>query len=182
MNNYTFEEVQRARLSYTEIMTAFNQTELLDPPEGIPFPQANSIEKLIKLILHLNINNLSSSQIAKLFNFTERQAYYYTSAGMYFGLIDKIHSTRLYTLTPKCKLAIQNDPTNFVKFFVSTILKDKVFNDSFKTFIEKKDNFSKDDIYYVLLTHELSLDSASTYKRRASTVYNFVTWISSRLY
>lgn len=181
MNNYNFEHIQKVRLSYSEIMEAFNQSEMAGPPEGVPFPQANSIEKLIKLLLHLNINDLNSAQIAKLFNFTERQAYYYTSAGMYFGLIEKIPATRLFTLTASCKLAIQNTPSNFVNFFITTILHDKVFNDSFKVFIEQKQNFSKEDIYYVLLTHNLSLDSENTYKRRASTVFNYVVWISRRL-
>lgn len=181
MNNYNFEQIQQTKLSYSEIMEAFKQDNLLDPPSNIPFPQANSIEKLVRLVLHLNINNLASNQIAKLFNFTERQAHYYTSAGIYFGLVEKT-SNNLFTLSSKCKLAVQNSESYFIKYFISSILRDKVFNDSFAMFIEKKELFSKEDIYYILLKYDLqALESESTYKRRASTVFNYVIWISKRL-
>ena len=55
-------------------------------PEGVPFIQADSFEKVISLIEHLGEKPLTMAEIAEIFGFQERQSGYYYNACAYLGL------------------------------------------------------------------------------------------------
>ena len=62
--------------------------KIIPEPNNIPFPQANSFERIINLceILYEN-NTLSRDEITYRYDFDSRQTNYYTDAGRYLGLI-----------------------------------------------------------------------------------------------
>lgn len=59
------------------------------PPAGVPYPQANDLDKLIDLVLLLAQAPRTREDIATLFGIDMRQAEYYANAAMYLGLVRK---------------------------------------------------------------------------------------------
>ncbi|WP_244977367.1 type II restriction enzyme [Corynebacterium lizhenjunii] len=57
-------------------------------PTDLPFPQANSFERLINLGELLLREPLSKAEITQRYDFDPRQAAYYAEAGRYLGLFD----------------------------------------------------------------------------------------------
>lgn len=61
----------------------------IQPEPKIPFPQADNFPRIIDLLGLLADKNLDKDTITTNYDFDERQTNYYTSAGMYLGLIEK---------------------------------------------------------------------------------------------
>ena len=55
-------------------------------PEGIPFPQANDLDKVADLVSMSEADIITKESIADLFEFDERQGDYYANAARYIGL------------------------------------------------------------------------------------------------
>ena len=83
--NYTIENID---IEINDIIEKFNNTEVLDEPE-IPFPQADSFNRVINLCELLYKNEMTKEEITVNYDFNPRQTNYYTDAGRYLGLIDK---------------------------------------------------------------------------------------------
>ncbi len=72
------------------IKRLLKETRIVQEPE-IPFPQADSFERLINLCELLNKSGvLSREEITSNYDFDQRQTRYYTDAGRYLGLISKM--------------------------------------------------------------------------------------------
>ena len=66
------------------------KTEPLEREPEIPFPQADSMERIINLLETLwNEDKKTKESITDMYTFDKRQTNYYTDAGRYLGLIEK---------------------------------------------------------------------------------------------
>lgn len=68
---------------HKEVSTVVDDSDIL-------FPQANSLEKVLRLCFFLKCGPKSVDEIAEEFEFEDRQSDYYANAGRYLGLIKKI--------------------------------------------------------------------------------------------
>ncbi|MDN8776884.1 translation elongation factor, partial [Staphylococcus aureus] len=59
------------------------------PEPLVPFPQADSFERVIDLLNLLVEKDLMFEEITLNYDFSSRQTGYYTNAGIYLGLIEK---------------------------------------------------------------------------------------------
>ena len=69
----------------------------------IPFPQADSFERVINICELLDEQDLSRNDVTERYAFDDRQTNYYTDAARYLGLIEKNRKNGepLYRLTDK---------------------------------------------------------------------------------
>lgn len=148
---------------------------------NIPFPQADSFERVINLCELLNDKTeLSKEEITENYDFDERQTNYYTSAGMYLGLIEKASRNRqpLYLLTTKCKFLFKLAIVNRQREFVKLILSHTPFKKTLELYFEKSGPPSKEEIVEIMKDSNLyEVHSENTFQRRASTILGWINWI-----
>lgn len=137
---------------------------------SIPFPQANSLDKIIALVQAGN-EIISDKEKAKeiIDVSTTRQVSYYLSALQYLKYLGKNKK-----LTDRA-LAIKDSKVNLVDDIYNQLLNDKVFGKAYKDFKTSQNvdiNKVADD-----LKRENQKLSDSTLKRRASTIRSWVEWM-----
>lgn len=162
------------------IQQTLNEVQIVPEPE-IPFPQADSFDRVINLCELLNDNTfLSKENITENYDFDKRQTNYYTDAGRYLGLVDKRNEDgeiRYYlsSLGEKLfKFSIAKRQIEFTK----TILSHLAFNKTLLLYFEKASSPNKEEIVQIMKTSNLyNIDSESTFRRRASTVSSWINWI-----
>lgn len=160
------------------------RVEIVREPE-IPFPQADSFERVINLCELLNFKEeLNSEDITHNYDFNARQTNYYTDAGRYLGVIDKKNENRdvSYFLTRKGKRLFDLSIADRQEKFIELILSHSAFNNTLKLYLQKGKRPSKNEIVEIMKNSDLyKVDSESTFQRRASTVLSWIKWILDQI-
>lgn len=151
----------------------------------VPFPQADSFERVINICELLNENGfLTREYITLNYDFDVRQTNYYTDAGRYLGLIDKVKIKReiSYYLTDLGKNIFNSNINDRQIEFIKLILSHKVFNLVMKSYLENSEEPSSDVIVGIMKTSNLyNINSDSTFYRRSSTILSWVNWILDQI-
>jgi hypothetical protein len=162
------------------IQKTLNQVKIVKEPT-IPFPQADSFERVINLCELLNENKvLNREYITDNYDFNVRQTNYYTDAGRYLGLIDKKQENGeiIYFLTENGQKLFNLSIIDRQQKFIELILSHLVFNKALNFYFKKTEAPNKDEIVEIMKESDLyNVDSESTYKRRSSTISSWVNWI-----
>ena len=174
---YSFEDTS-IQLSEIQEIAANTQT-VTEPP--IPFPQANSFERLINLCEILNIHTLTCEEISEEYAFDLRQADYYTNAGRYLALVDKVttdDSSPHFFLTSKGKRIMRLNYKERQLAFCRSVLEHKIFAKVFERCMMIGKIPSNQEIVDMMHNSQLyNMASESTYKRRSSTVTAWISWM-----
>lgn len=170
---YSFENID---ITSDDLQNLINNTtvELTEPQ--IPFPQADSFDRLINLCESLKIQDLTLEDITINNAFDIRQARYYADAGRYLGLIMEQKSS--YTLTNEGRDILQLSYNQRQLRFASCILKHRAFMETYK--ISMTDGHIPDKLIIVGIMKNSSLyniHTDSTFERRAQTIISWVNWI-----
>lgn len=153
-----------------------------DNKNRIPFPQADSMERVISLMEHLYDNPMTKSEVAKFMNFEERQSDYYFNALRYLRLADRADSIetgeRVYQLTALGNEVFRlNYRTRQLKI-VECILEHQIFNDLFSTIQSHGVYPTKTEIQCHMIKYNVVRDAnADSLRRRSSTVSGWLQWI-----
>jgi len=162
------------------IQKTLNQVKIVKEPT-IPFPQADSFERVINLCELLNENKvLNREYITDNYDFNVRQTNYYTDAGRYLGLIDKKQESGeiIYFLTESGQNLFNLSIIDRQQKFIELILSHLVFNKALNFYFKKSEAPNKDEIVEIMKESDLyNVESESTYKRRSSTISSWINWI-----
>ncbi|MDR3291382.1 MAG: hypothetical protein LBT10_04445 [Methanobrevibacter sp.] len=159
-----------------DIINVYESVNIISEPK-VPFPQADSFERVISLCEYLKGNKLNKNQISNKYSFNERQSDYYANATVYLGLVEKF-GNGIYSLSKKGKEIFAMPFKEKQLKLVECILKHDVFNISFKYYVKCGEIPSKDIIVEYMKKSKLyNINSEETYKRRASTIYSWIKWI-----
>jgi hypothetical protein len=177
---YVIQEPVNIEIIQQIIETVKTQNE----PE-IPFPQADSFERVINLCeLLMQKGFISKEEITQNYDFDYRQTNYYSSAGKYLGLIDSKQKDgqAICFLTEKGKhiftLPFYDRQIEFIKL----ILSHAVFKETLKICFGNGGMPGKNEIVEIMKKSKLyHIDSDSTYFRRASTITGWINWIMSQI-
>lgn len=134
----------------------------------IPFPQANDLGKLLKLIE--NFNYLTSNELMnKLELGTRRQLEYYKSAGLFLGFFEK---TNKYKLSNSGALITKTETYYRKKIYIIELLKAPLLRALVFNYEEKK-------IFDILNNFQSFKElSTSTKLRRISTIRTWIMWLN----
>ena len=176
--NYSIEPED---ITLDDILDIYESINLVEEPQGIPFPQANSFGRVINLceLIYEN-DSLSRDEITNNYDFDTRQTNYYTDACRYLGLISKIkgNGTVKYFLTEKGKKLFSINIRSRNLKFVQWILQHEAFYLTFKQSIEEYNMPSIDEIVEIMKVSNLyKVDADSTFVRRASSISGWINWI-----
>ena len=172
--------VQEGAINIEAIQNILDSISIVEEPE-VPFPQADSFERVINLCELLKQREfLSKEEITQNYDFDHRQTDYYSNAAKYLGLVE---STRRNGQVG-CVLSTQGFRAFSLSIverqleFVRLILSHRAFNGALRLYFEKSDVPSKEEIVEIMKSsglHRVSTDS--TYERRASTISSWINWI-----
>lgn len=166
------------------IQKILNQVKIIKEPK-IPFPQADSFERVINLCELLNENKiLNREYITENYDFNVRQTNYYTDAGRYLGLIDKMQENRevIYFLTENGQKLFDLSISDRQQKFIELILSHSTFNKALDFYFNKGESPNKDEIVEIMKESDLfNINSNSTFKRRSSTVSSWINWILDQI-
>jgi hypothetical protein len=164
-----------------EIIQEISNNIIVENEPEVPFPQANSFERVINLceLLHQKCT-LTKEEITQSYDFDARQTDYYSNAGRYLGLLEyeRENDAVICCLTEKgrnlFKLSIFHRQIEFVKL----ILSHTVFKHTLEVYFKHGFMPTKQEIVEIMHTSNLrNIDSESTYLRRSSTIVSWINWI-----
>lgn len=174
--NYSFEATS---ISMEEILNVLKHVVIVNEP-AVPFPQANNFKRVINLCELLNVNDLSLDDITAEYSFDGRQSQYYSTAGMYLGLIEKHKKDKkvFLRLTALGKSLLKMKYKERQLKLVELILSHEAFNKTFRATIEESEIPDKDGIVRIMKDAALyKVKKEKTYVRRSSTIMAWVNWI-----
>lgn len=200
VNNYNSltivrEKKYRLRDSQTPINaeTLFRMLESVREdaePQGVPFPQADSFERVVSLceILFRGEEEAYTKEILN-FNmeftgrasFTSRQVDYYTNAGIYLGLVEKVYGSSpvSFRLSERGRyiLGLRSISERQLRL-IETIISHQAFARVLRCYLEHSEVPSKERIVEIMQDCGLqNMGTDGMYNRRASTVKSWVQWI-----
>lgn len=168
----------------TDIENILRTVPLIEEPK-VSFPQADSMSRIVNLVELLYEKPMTKQDITSEYAFDERQTNYYTDAGRYLELIDKIHDEdgNIVFQLSTCGRRIMNLEYKERQLAIITqILKHKVFNETLKLHLQYGEMPNKQTIVEIMKRENLyRVEAYSTYLRRSSTVVGWVNWILSAI-
>ena len=177
------------KINIQTLYILLQEIEIINEPINIPFPQADSFERIINLCEIINNsddNKIYKENLKENYSFTEqnsfdlRQVDYYTNAAIYLDLITK-GKDRLnniyYSLTEYGKSFFNLDLNVRQIKFVETILRHAPFNETLKLYLDKAEVPSKTEVVSIMRHFLNTIESESTFVRRASTIIAWLNWI-----
>lgn len=177
--------IQKARygieptyISFDEIQSVFDNTRIMPEPE-VPFPQANSMERILNLCERLDFRNLEQGEISEAYEFVNRQAQYYSAAAEYLGLVKKDRNGHVVLDTYGIDY-LSKSYRDARLFICERLFEHKPFNEVFKLIICKGEIPDKETVASII--EKNTKYSGSTPLRRASTVISWIRWVCALTY
>lgn len=157
------------------------KTTSIEPEPKIAFPQANSMLRIINLMELLLEKSLSKQDITTEYDFDERQTNYYTDAGRYLGLIDKVRDRSgkiIFYLTNLGINIMGQEYRERQLAIVRQILKHKAFNETLRMHLQCGEMPDHQTIIKIMKDSNLyKVKSDTTFARRSSTIMRWIEWI-----
>ena len=178
--------VQDGAINIEIIQEILDKTKIIKEPE-IPFPQADSFERVINLCELLKQKDfITKEEITQSYDFDARQTDYYSNAGKYLGLLDtgkdSLSGQIGCYLTPKGKQVFNINLVDRQKEFMKIIVSHSAFKQTLKLYLENGEMPTKENIVEIMRKSKLhKVDSDSTYFRRASTITGWINWIMNQI-
>lgn len=171
--------IQEGAVNMEMVQEILDTVPLVDESRLIPFPQANSFERVINLCeLLKEKGSLTKEEITINYDFAGRQTDYYTNALKYLGLLQL--NSRSVRLTEAginiFNLTIYDRQAEFIKL----ILAHAPFKETLKRYLRDGNIPTSHDIVEIMRNSNVNgVGTDKTYKRRASTIIGWVNWIVS---
>lgn len=146
----------------------------------IPFPQADSFERVVNLCELLSGSELTFEGITNEYTFDMRQAHYYVAAARYLGLVSQVGQgcDAAFPLSSRCREILKRPYKDRQLDFCRCILEHRVFNQSFRLLCDKGAIPEVEEVVRIMKRCKLyNVNSEVTYGRRARTVIAWLRWI-----
>ncbi|MBQ9433043.1 MAG: hypothetical protein IJU26_02390 [Synergistaceae bacterium] len=171
--------VQDTAITSQDIQSLLRSVRVIDEPSGIPFPQADTFERVINLCELLRDNPLTKQDITEQYAFNERQADYYANAGRYLGLIVK-NSESLYSLSTSGRKILSMNWKNRQLALCELILSHIAFHESMTLYFSTGHLPEIRDVTEIITHSALQKPiTGDTLSRRAGTLRSWLNWIAS---
>jgi hypothetical protein len=171
--------VEDITIKITDIQKILHNTKL-EQEEQIPFPQADSFDRVINICELLKERELSRNDITEQYAFDVRQTNYYTDAARYLGLLEKRkdEKTPVYVLSDKGKKIYSMSYKQRQLAYCESILSHKPFSETLKKYFETGIMPNHNEITLIMKSSKLhKVKSDTTFNRRSSTIRSWIEWI-----
>lgn len=170
--------------SMDDIVRVLKRTKIVKEPKGIPIPQANSFNKVLGVLESIkeSKNGIVTNEDLTLENdYVLRQADYYTRAGMYLELIERVN--RGYILSKNGREYLNKNRKDRNLFITELLLRHKPIRMVFEKGLERLKPLTGPEAFRLLEEHEDRNETTNlnetTRDRRAGTISSWVRYIFS---
>lgn len=189
---YRFRESLQDKLNLEILQSFINKLPINNEPQ-IPFPQADSFERIINLCEVISVSEelgVTKDDLLSNFYFTDqesldpRQVDYYVNAARYLGFVDKItiDGAVTYILTNKGRSLFDLNIGERQIEFVKSMLTHRVFKEVLANYLNTGSMPSRETVISCMKSCDLyNVKKESTFKRRASTIMAWIDWIVRQL-
>ena len=190
----SIELVKHATYQLTESALSKSELEgyLSQPLEKIrrdvPFPQADSINRIISLLISIDLNDgeIHKEDVATQQVFVDRQTDYYTNAAQYLGLVESSKRDKeILVLTTLGYKVVENGVISQSKVMAARLLRDPIIRSVFLEMKSKGYEFSSNGIRQfaenAMIANGIEL-ADSTISRRAQTICSWCRWLEDHLF
>lgn len=165
------------------LLEALGRSKVGPEPAGIPFPQADSFERVIDLLAQLYGagGTLSKDYVTSNYDFDARQTQYYAQAAAYLGLVERRRSGGqgvTYSLTERGAAVMSRHPQARNLALVECMLERNVLNRALRIYFESGQRPPSEQVEEIMEGAGLRL-SGKTIPRRAQTVLRWVNWVKT---
>lgn len=170
--------LEDTRITMEDLAGIMGSVPVKPEPEGVPFIQADSFEKVISLIEHLGEKPLTMAEIAEIFGFQERQSGYYYNACAYLGLAVRKKGRDGVVRAELTERGVSISRIDYKKrqlAYAGRILEHEIFHQLFETAV--RTGKLPDKPYIQRKMKELRLCGDSLIGRRASSVAGWLRWM-----
>lgn len=172
--------IQEGTINIESINEILNSIKVEQEPE-VPFPQADSFERVINLCELLKQRGfISKDDITQNYDFDYRQTGYYSNAARYLGLVEFVTENQQIgcSLTKEGSRIFDLPIIERQLAFVRLILTHSAFKKTLELYLDKSEVPTKDEVVEIMRESNLyNIVSTETYKRRASTIISWINWI-----
>ncbi|TMN23153.1 type II restriction enzyme [Lentibacillus cibarius] len=172
--------IAHEELELDDIIEVFQSVQTVPEPE-VPFPQADDFTRIVDLLGLLVENDLSREYITSNYDFDVRQTGYYTTAGMYLGLIERYRDENrqvMFTLTRAGRQIMRLKTKDKFLKLAESILAHEPFKQVLAEYFQTSSPPERERVVEIMKRCNLyNVNSESTYFRRASTVMGWINWI-----
>lgn len=168
-------------ISLKEVSDIINTTTVTNEPLYVPFPQANSMQKVMDAIdLIKHYPGITDRNLAYRMSIVDRQGGYYGNACKYLGMVDRERHGLTYqnylSITGKELLILP--PKARMLRIVELMAKHAVFNHFLSEYLEQNSPPKREDVIDWLIRNiDKMHDDTNTPCRRASTVIKWIKWV-----
>jgi len=187
INYNSFRLTERGRfdffeeISISEVSFLVNIAKIADEPPDVPFPQADSMEKVIDSIDIINhYPGITDKDLAYYLSVVDRQGGYYGNACRYLGLVERERPGHAYLnhLSTSGKEFFELPPKARILHIIGLMAKHRVFNHFLKEYLEQNRPPEKIEVAEWLIDNIEKMDvETKTPARRASTVVSWIKWV-----
>jgi hypothetical protein len=176
-------QIGTSEIELQDLVISLERVRVLAEPTGIPFPQADSFNRLVDLLTQVHAAGVMSQEdITTNHAFDLRQTQYYTNAGRYLGLVDSRRSREegvVYSLTPKGTAIMNRRPASRNLALAGTIIEHRIFNETVRLYLAQATRPDIAQVIEIMRAAGLGLDQGgtTTIPRRAQTVLAWIDWM-----
>lgn len=172
--------LEHENIKIEDILEIFHKVQIVPEPD-VPFPQADNFNRIVDLLGLLVENDLSRECITRNYDFDVRQTAYYTTAGIYLGLIEKYKNENniiMFKLSETGKIIMRLNRKQKYLQLASLILSHKPFKLVLTEFFNLGYMPNKERVVEIMKQCNLyNIDSEKTFHRRSSTIVSWIKWI-----
>ena len=174
--------IEDTTITMEDIQSVLHNVAPVPEPDKIPFPQANSFERVINLCELIKSSNedVTKDKVTESYAFDERQSDYYTNAARYLGLIEKSHNKRrepVYKLTSKGAKILSSNYKQRQLEFCKCILEHPVFARALSKYLTTGTMLKGSDVVQLMKDAKIKKIKGDTMGRRSSSVIGWINWI-----
>jgi len=180
VSQYSFILNRSLDIELEDVIVLAKNSPMIKETEELKFPQANNFLRILDMLDYLE-EPKSKEDLAKEYEFNERQSDYYANALIYLGLAKKDQQAKF----------VLNEEGNYIKSLGNTnerntiimekILSKKIFALAFERYLEKNKHFDRKYVVELILKYVPTVNSLDTAKRRSSTVKAWLDWMFSMI-
>ena len=185
---YRLKDRSEQTLNIETLQQILHTIPIVEEPKDVPFPQADSFERIINLceILYNNTDeDYTKEALNDNYDFKEQESFdmrqvdYYTNAAIYLEFVQKVKTRGAIGLTDRGRNLFGSE--SIVKRqseFIRAILSHRVFNETLTLYLQKAEKPAKEEVVQIMKASNLhKIHSDSTFERRALTILAWIEWI-----
>ncbi len=176
-------EIQEESTINIEVIQKILASIVIKKEPVVAFPQADLFPRIINLCELLKQKFiLNKEEITQEYDFSWRQAGYYSDAAIYLGLIERKQENGMsvYQLSERGLELFGLSIFDRKIKLIESILGHTIFHKTLDLYFSKGNIPSKEEIIEMMRKADLhNVKSSETYKRRSSTVSAWIKWIVS---